>query len=251
MHLPWSIAALRAGKHVLCEKPLSRDPAAVEEAFAVAEAHGLVFAEGFMWRHHRQVEAALDVVRSGAIGAPRLVHATFSFRLLREGDVRFQAALEGGALMDVGSYCVDAARAFTGAEPVLAIGEAVAGGDGVDVAFAGILRFPGGVLATFDVGMDRARRGELEVVGEEGRLRLTDPWHGRDPIMELSTGPDAVEQLRLERADSYALQFADFEAAARGERPALLGREDAVAQARALEALHRSALEGRPVAIGG
>ncbi|HEY8584741.1 MAG TPA: Gfo/Idh/MocA family oxidoreductase [Capillimicrobium sp.] len=246
LHVEWSIAALRAGKHVLCEKPMGRDPEAVARAFDVARAEGRLLAEGFMWRHHPQVAAALDAVRGGAIGDLRLVRGAFSFGLARPGDVRFQATLEGGALMDVGSYCVSAARVFTGGEPQQALGAAVTGGDGVDLAFAGTLRFEGDVLATLDVGMDRARRGAVEVVGSEGTLVLRDPWHGRAPVIEV----DGEPLPGVEGADAYALMLADFEAAARGERAPLLGRDDAVGQARALAALHRAAAEGRAVDVG-
>jgi xylose dehydrogenase (NAD/NADP) len=246
LHVEWSIAALRAGKHVLCEKPLGRDPSAVERAFSVAEQEGRLLTEGFMWRHHPQVIRALDAIRLDAIGELRLVRAAFSFPLDRPGDVRFQEALDGGSLMDVGCYCVSAARTFAGAEPEVAFGEAVGRRDGVDVGFAGILRFRGDLLATFEVGMDRARRSELELVGERGTIRLSDPWHAHAPVVEVNG-----EHFPVEAVDPYALEFEDFEAAARGEREPLLGRDDALGQARALAALHRSAVEGRQLAVGG
>jgi xylose dehydrogenase (NAD/NADP) len=240
LHVPWSIRALRAGKHVLCEKPMSRRPEDVEEAFGVAEAEGLVLAEAFMWRHHPQVARARELVQSGAIGRLRQVRASFSFVLSREVDVRLQRELDGGALMDVGCYCVSGARALAGSEPVRADAEQVTGGDGVDVALAGVLRFPGDVLASVDCSFTSVGRGELEAIGDEGSLMLPDPWHARAPVIE-HRRPDGTERVEVPAANSYALELQDFEAAARGERPPLLNRDDALGQARAIAALYASA----------
>jgi predicted dehydrogenase len=248
LHVEWAIRALRAGKHVLCEKPLSRHPEEVERAFAVAREEGRVLAEGFMWRHHPQVARALELIAGGAIGELRLVRAAFSFPFVAADDVRMRAGLDGGALMDVGSYCVSAARTFAGAEPVRATGERVLGGDGVDVAFAGTLRFPGDVLATIDCAMERAMRREVEVVGDAGTLRLTDPWMAVTPVIERrDRDGELVAAIEAPQANPYTLELDDLEAAARGEREPLLGRDDALGQARALAALHAAAERGAPV----
>jgi xylose dehydrogenase (NAD/NADP) len=240
LHVPWSIRALRAGKHVLCEKPMSRHPEQVDEAFAVAEAEGRVLAEAFMWRHHPQVARARELVEAGAIGRLRQVHAAFSFVLARDPDVRLQRELDGGALMDVGCYCVSGARAIAGAEPQRVEAEQVTGGDGVDVALAGVLRFPGDVLATIDCAFTAVARSELEAIGDEGSLLLPDPWHARAPVIE-HRRPDGIERIEVPGDNSYALELQDFEAAVRGERPPLLDRADALGQARAIAALYASA----------
>jgi D-xylose 1-dehydrogenase (NADP+, D-xylono-1,5-lactone-forming) len=241
-HVPWAIRALEAGKHVLCEKPLARSAAEAERAFDVAERTGRVLTEAFMWRHHPQTARLVEA--AGRLGELRLVRAQFSFPLTREGDVRLSTALEGGALMDVGCYCVSGIRLLLG-EPVDAKAHAVLGGDGVDVRMTGSFAFgedpsEGGPLAHFDCAMDLPGRAMLEVVGAEGSIVSFDPWHGKAPRLELRGLDGAVEDVAVEPADPYAHQLRDFAAACAGERAPLLGREDAVGQARAIELLYAS-----------
>ena len=230
LHAEWAVRALEAGKHVLVEKPFSRRVAEVEHAFDVAEREGLILTEGFMWRHHPQARRLVELLPE--IGEVRLVRAVFSFDLGHPGDPRWDAALEGGALMDVGCYCISGARLVCG-EPERIHGAGT--GNGVDSRFAGVLRFAGGALATFDCGFDLPGRDELEIVGSEGTLFLDDPWHGRKPVIKVRGA--RKQKVRADKADAYRLQLEDLAAAIRGEGPPLLGREDAVGQARVLEAL--------------
>ncbi len=246
MHVDWAVRALEAGKHVLCEKPLDRRVERVEHAFDVAERAGLVLSEAFMWRHSPQTRRLRALLDDGAIGEVRLVRASFSFLLAADGDVRLDPALDGGALMDVGCYCVSGARMVAG-EPVSVSAQAVT--SGVDLRLAALLRFPGDVLATIDCGLDVAGRHELEVAGTAGRLVLADPWHGREPRIVVERGGER-EVVEMQAADSYALELEDVSEAIRDGREPLLGRADAVGQARAIAALYRSAAEGREVALG-
>ena len=169
LHVPWSIRALEAGKHVLCEKPLTRRAAEAEAAFDAADRAGRLLMEAFMWRYHPQTEALVRL--AGEIAPLRVVRAAFGFPMPPDdvANVRLQGSLEGGALMDVGCYCVSALR-LLGGEPERVQGELVAGGDGVDGRFAGVLRFAGDVLGTFDCGFDVPPRSAIEVVGEGGTL---------------------------------------------------------------------------------
>jgi xylose dehydrogenase (NAD/NADP) len=246
LHVEWSIRALQAGKHVLCEKPMSRRPEEVERAFDVAEREGRVLAEAFMWRHHPQLRRARELIADGAIGRLRLMRASFAFNAADPGDIRLRADLDGGGLMDVGCYCVSGCRALAGAEPERVQAEQAIGGDGVDVVLVATLRFPGDLLATIDCGLALAERDALEAVGDEGSLFLDDPWHGREAVIEVRRGDRSTERVETGSANSYALEIADFEAAARGESPPMLGREDALGQARAIAALYASAADGRP-----
>ncbi len=246
MHVDWAVRALEAGKHVLCEKPLDRRVERVEHAFDVAERAGLVLSEAFMWRYSPQTRRLRALLDDGAIGEVRLVRASFSFLLAADGDVRLDPALDGGALMDVGCYCVSGARMVAG-EPVSVSAQAVT--SGVDLRLAALLRFPGDVLATIDCGLDVAGRHELEVAGTAGRLVLADPWHGREPRIVVERGGER-EVVEMQAADSYALELEDVSEAIRDGREPLLGRADAVGQARAIAALYRSAAEGREVALG-
>ena len=247
LHVEWSIKALEAGKHVLCEKPFTRHPDEAEAAFDVADREGRLLSEAFMYRHNPQSAALVELVRDGAIGELRLIRSAFSYGLYDEENIRLRTDAEGGALMDVGCYDVSGSR-LLGGEPERVWGEAWYGPSGTDWVFTGTLRFPGDVLATFDCGTALAERDELEAIGSEGSLFTDDPWHCKNPVIELRRA-GKVERIEIEREDSYRLELENLSDAIRGEAELLLGREDAAGQARALEALHRSATTGAPVSL--
>ena len=250
LHVEWSIRALEAGKHVLCEKPMGRDPASVARAFDVAERAGLVLTEGFMYRHHPQIKRARELLDGGAVGGLRLVRAAFSSTLTGPDDVRWSPELGGGALLDVGCYCVSGLRLFAG-EPERVFAEQTLTAGGVDVRFAATLRFADGVLGQFSCGLDAAPSQGLEAVGSDGSLHVSHPFTADVERVEVRRGlifdELEVEQIEVEHANRYRLQLENFGRAVRGDEPPLLGRDDAVAQARTLDALLRSAESGRPV----
>jgi predicted dehydrogenase len=247
LHVEWSIRALEAGKHVLCEKPLSRHPRDAAAAFDAAERSERVLMEAFMWRHNPQTARLVELVRDGAIGELRLVRSVFSYGLYDESNIRLRTEVEGGALMDVGCYNVSASR-LLGGEPERVFGEAWYGPTGTDWVFTATMRFPGDVIATFDCGTALPNRDELEAIGSEGSLVLDDPWHVLKPGIELRRD-DGVGRIEIEREDSYRLELENLSDAIRGEGTPLLGREDALGQARALEALHASATTNEPVTL--
>jgi xylose dehydrogenase (NAD/NADP) len=247
MHVEWSIRALAAGKHVLCEKPLSRHPEDVERAFDAADRAGRFLMEAFMYRHNPQTKRLKELVDGGAVGRLRLIRAVFSFPLTDSPDVRLDPKLDGGGLMDVGCYCVSGARLLAG-EPESVFGQQVAASTGVDEVFTGVMRFPDGVLAELDCGLALPMRDELEAIGEEGSLFLDDPWHCHRPVIERRTAA-GIEEIATESADSYRLELENLSDAIRVRAEPLLGRDDAVGQARAIEALYRSAEERTPVAM--
>jgi predicted dehydrogenase len=249
LHVPWSVRALEAGKHVLCEKPMARDPAQVDEAFDAAERAGRVLMEAFMWRFHPATEQLVRLVSEGAIGNLRLVRCSFGFDIVGvDENVRWSGELEGGALMDVGCYCVSALRLLCG-EPERVSGEAVAGGAGVDARFAGVLRFADDVLGLFDCGMDVTPLFGIEVVGDRGLLRSSDPWHGVSPALVLEPADGAPEPVTTVSVDPYCRELEAFAHAVREGGPPPLGREDALGQARTIAALYRAADEGRSVTL--
>jgi xylose dehydrogenase (NAD/NADP) len=252
LHAEWATRALESGKHVLCEKPLGRRPADVAAAFDAAERSGRVLAEAFMYRYHPATLLARRLVDEGAIGELAYVKATLSFTI--EGaDVRLSKALDGGSLMDLGCYCVNAARLFAG-EPERVYAEEVRAGEDVDVQFAGTLRMSGGVLAQFDCGFALPRRDRLDLVGSAGELLLGDPWLCREPALTLRRGAEVETvpvpgELEFDETEVYAIELDAISAAiARGEQLPY-GREDSLAQARALDALLRSAELGAPVEV--
>jgi xylose dehydrogenase (NAD/NADP) len=239
LHVEWSIRALEAGKHVLCEKPLADDSAEVERAFDAAERTGRLLMEGFMYRHQPQAKRLAGLAHDGVIGEVRLARAQFSFTLDRPADVRWLADLGGGALLDVGCYCVNALRLVAGEPASVAAYQALASG-GADVRFTAALSFAGGAQGHFDCGFDAPIRHEVEVVGSHGSLFL-EPAFGRDDgVLRLRRG-GVSEPVTLPATHRYQLEVENFSRAVLGEEQPLLDRRESVAQARALAALRRSA----------
>jgi D-xylose 1-dehydrogenase (NADP+, D-xylono-1,5-lactone-forming) len=248
LHHEWTMRALAAGKHVLCEKPYSRHPAEVDEAFDRADGAGLVLMEAFMYRHHPQTHRVAELVADGALGRVRLIRASFSFVLQDATNIRALPELDGGALMDIGCYCVSGPRLLAG-EPERVSAEQVTGPTGVDLAFHGTMRFANDVVAQFDSSFALPRSQRLEVEGEDASLLVESPWRTDWPGAVVLRRGDEVEHVEVGRADSYELQLENFAAAIEGLAAPLLGREDALGQARAIEALYRSATEGRALEL--
>lgn len=247
LHTEWSIKSAEAGKHVLCEKPFTRHPEDITAAWDAADRAGRLLSEAFMYRHNPQTKRAKELVEQGTIGELRLIRSTFSYGLYDEDNIRLRPDADGGSLMDVGCYNVSWSR-WIGGEPERVWGEAWYGPSGTDWVFTGTMRFPGDVIAIFDCGTAMTNRDEVEIVGSEGSLFLDDPYHCYVPVIELRTD-DGVERIELAREDSYQLELENVSDAIRGEAELLLGREDAMGQARTLEALHNSATTSTPVAL--
>jgi D-xylose 1-dehydrogenase (NADP+, D-xylono-1,5-lactone-forming) len=236
LHHDWTMKALAAGKHVLCEKPYSRHPDEVEAAFAAAETAGLVLMEAFMYRHHPQTRLVEQVVREGRLGRLLSIGACFTFPLTDLTNVRATPELDGGALMDVGCYCVSGARLLAG-EPVSASAVRVDGPTGVDMAFHATLQHEEDVVTQFEASFLAPRRQLLEVVGEDAVLTVQSPWRVDWPGAVLIERGESVERLESESANSYALQLENLAAAVSGDTEPLLGRDDALGQANAIAAL--------------
>jgi D-xylose 1-dehydrogenase (NADP+, D-xylono-1,5-lactone-forming) len=240
LHAEWTLRALEAGKHVLCEKPFTTDPAVAERCFDAAASRGLVLTEGFMWRHGDQAKQVSALVRQGAIGELRSVRASFAFVLTRDEDVRWIADLGGGSLLDVGTYCVSAARMLAG-EPTEAHAVARLAPAGADAHFAATMRHGGDVVSLFECGFDFADQG-LAVFGSEGSLHVADPWHVTKPGIELRrVGNGDPQRMTLPWRNQYALEVEDFAAAIRDGREPLVGRAEVAGQARALQMLREAA----------
>jgi D-xylose 1-dehydrogenase (NADP+, D-xylono-1,5-lactone-forming) len=246
LHTEWTLRALEAGKHVLCEKPMTPRAADVERVFELARRRDLQVMEGFMYRHNPQTLKLAELVGAGAVGAVQLIRSSFRFRATDSDDIRLSPALEGGSLMDVGAYCVNITRLVAG-EPTHLYGEEIAGPSGVDVRFSGILRFATDVIGLFDAAVSLPAHAEIEIFGEEGSLFVKDPWLCGHPRIEIRRN-DTVEHINVEAADSYRLEFENFSAAVHGRADVLIGYDDAVGQARTIEALFRSARERRSIA---
>jgi predicted dehydrogenase len=250
LHAEWTVRAARAGKHVLCEKPLALSVEEVDAVAAAAAENGVAVAEAFMYRHHAQTHRVKSLVDSGALGELRLIRGGFSFVLTREDDVRLDPAMGGGSLWDVGCYPLSFARLLAGAEPREVFGWQKLGPTGVDLVFAGQLRFPGEVLAQIDCGFAAPFRTPIEVVGSEGVLRVARSFKpGPREVLELWRG-ESLEEVVVEGAEElYLGEVADLEAIALDGAAPALSLSDSRGNVAAITALLRSAREGRTVSL--
>jgi len=241
LHAEWTIKALQAGKHVLCEKPFALTVAEVDAMHAAATAAQRVVAEAFMYRHHPKVRRAQELAASGAIGTLRYLRASFSFTLPRDYNVRWDPAIGGGALWDLGGYPVSAARFFFGA-PEQVEGWQVLSPSGVDETFAGTLYFPGQRVAQINVSFRMPFRSVVEVVGDAGSLVLTHPFHSDNPEAQLIlTQGDKPQVVPTPAAERYLLEIEDMHDAILNHRPPLVTPAETRGHIETLVALYASA----------
>jgi predicted dehydrogenase len=246
LHAEWAIRAAEAGKHVMVEKPAAANAVEAEAMVRAAEKAGVRLVEAFMIRNHARWHRVRALLDEGAIGRPMLFQAAFCFTLDNPENVRFDPALAGGALADVGCYAVNAARFVFGEEPRKAW--AIARdprGTGVDTTFTGGLQFDKGD-ASFVCSFESGFRQSLAVIGSEGTLTLNRPFMCRDePIVITVTNRtgDATEE-RVAMGDQYVDQLTHFNACIRDPGKPLWPAENGLAAARALDALRRAAAAG-------
>ncbi len=251
LHLPWSAAALRAGKHVLGEKPLTLNAAQAQELADVAAQTGKMVLEGFAYRFTPQHRALQDAAQSGQLGELRAYRGAFGFTVRNPGDIRLNPELGGGALYDVGCYPVNEARMLLG-EPKAVTAQARWTPSGVDVAFSAVLDYSHvgpGALASIDCGFDwlsGGRIGRSQLMGTGGIMELDRAFFSDEP--EFSLIRDGQPQV-LAPGNGYALMAAHFQRAVQGEEALRYLPEDSVRQARVMDALLQSAREGRRIEL--
>lgn len=237
------IAAARAGKHVLCEKPLATTVQEAEEMAAACGESGVLLQEGFTWRHHPRAIRAKQLVDEGAIGPLRMIVASFSFNLDRS-DWRMRAEHGGGAMWDLGCYGVNCSRLFTGSEPDNIHARAHWGESGVDMTMQMALAFPGDVLANIDCSFETPWRCRVELVGETGRLvldRAFQNWEGCTIELYRTTDRNAeAEIIEFEHVNQFGCEVTHFcESIAAGRL--LPPAENGVANMRVMEVVLNAA----------
>jgi predicted dehydrogenase len=250
LHIEWVKHALNAGKHVLCEKPLSPRPREVEEVFELARDAGRRLAEGYMYRHHPQIARVQSIIDARSVGPVRLIRASFSFPADPVADRHLLSGDDGGSLLDVGCYCVDLARLLCG-EPEVVQAEQVLTPGGVDVRFGAVMRFANGALCLFDSGLDIPQRESLEIACDVATITLTDPWaQGRDAKLVIAEDVQSCEE-EFGVVDAYRLEIDEFarDVQERGRCGIDAVAEDAINQAVALDCLRQSAVRRRSVSV--
>ncbi len=252
LHVEWTLAALKAGKHVLCEKPLALCPEDVDRIARTAEARGLTVAEGFMYRHEPLTARAIRLAREHAVGPLRTISAGYTYQQARADDVRMNKDLGGGSLWDIGCYAVSYARLLAGREPEEVFGWAEWSDTGVDLSFTGLLRFPDSVVATVHSGFRTAARMWMELVGQDGVMRVPNPFKpGSREDIELQR-QDVTRRVAVEGSlELFAREVADFVATVRDGRPPVVTLAESRGNAAALAALHESARRGVPCHVQG
>lgn len=246
LHREWTLRAVAAGKHVLCEKPLGLSAAECDEMERAARDNGVLLMEAFMYRFHPRIEKVRELVRGGAIGPLRAIQSSFSFRLRSEDDIRMKPELGGGSLMDVGCYCVNVARTLAETEPLEVQAFASWASTGVDAQMAGTLRFEDGLLAQFDCALTLERRESFVAAGPEGHIAVASaflPGTGETTIEE-TQGRSGITRRTVAGADEYRLMVEHFAQSVLDTTPLRYPASEAAANLRVIEALYRSARNG-------
>ena len=244
MHVEWTLKAIEAGKHVLCEKPFSQNASDAEKAVEAARETGLALMEGFMYRLHPQTLRLEELLRERVIGEVRQAIAEFGHRIDDPEDVRIIGALEGGSLGDVGCYCVNVLWLAFGSEPARASAFGRFAGDGSDEELAGVLEFGGG-LGFVSCSTTSARRERLEIAGTDGRITLNAPFRAdkEGGTIEIQ-GEGETTTERFDEDDPYKAELEEFAQAIRERRDPTTGPTEILGNARAVEALLKSARAG-------
>ena len=249
LHVEWTVRALEAGKHVLCEKPLAQSVEDVDRVAAAATRASRVAEEAFMYRHTPLTHAAGALVQAGKLGAVRGFKGAFTFPLTREGDVRLEASLGGGSLWDVGCYPVSYTCFLAASAPVEVFGWQQLNASGIDLEFAGMMKFADGAVAQFDSGFVGPFRAEMEVIGRDATLRIDRPFRADAmSALRLTTG-DRTEALAFEKEEPFAGEIADMEAAVLDGRPPRIALSESRRTVQTIRALYESARRVAPVSI--
>ncbi|MBI1390321.1 MAG: gfo/Idh/MocA family oxidoreductase [bacterium] len=252
LHVPWSIKAIEAGKHVLCEKPIAPTAAEGLELVNAARAHPeLKVMEAFMYRHHPQWRAARELAGNGTIGEVKAIQSVFTFYDDAPGTIVNSAECGGGALRDIGCYCISLSRFLFGAEPsrVCALVEYDPRFQ-VDRLSSGLMEFERGA-SSFVCSTQLADYQRVQVYGTAGRLEIEIPFNppiDRSCRLWLQRG-ETVEEILFDRCDHYTIQAELFAEAIQGDGPVPTPIEDAVANMMIIEAIWTSGRESRWVSI--
>ncbi len=241
LHAEWSIKALRAGKNVLCEKPLALSVEEIDAMARAAKEAGKVLSEAFMYRHHQQTLRVVDLVRSGQLGKLQLIRGAFTYQLKGAGNIRLSKELGGGSIWDVGCYPISFARLIAGTEPVEFCGWQTIGPGGGDMMFVGQMRFPDGVYAQFDSSFISPYRTFMEIVGSAGTLEVPMPFKPGPSEQILLRRDERKEAIDIHGDELYVGEIEDMaDAVLLGKQPRM-SLEDSRGNVAAIVALIEAA----------
>ena len=246
MHVEWTIKAVEAGKHVLCEKPIALSVNDVEAIAAVAQKHGRVVAEAFMYRHHPQTLKVGELVKNGSIGTLKLMRGSFSFVLDDEVNIRLDPAMGGGSIWDIGCYPISYMRTVVGAEPKSVFGQQVTGPTGIDDTFVGQLHFENDVYGQFDSSFSIPFHAYMEIVGSEATLIIPKPFKPGVSEKIFISRDGKTETVKIKGEELYLGEVEDMADAIALGKSSRISLEDSRANVAAILALLESARTNKP-----
>ncbi|GAB2697584.1 Gfo/Idh/MocA family protein [Paenibacillus thermoaerophilus] len=238
MHREWAIRAMRAGKHVLCEKPLALNAEEALEMIRASEQCGVLLMEAFMYRYTDRIARVREVLASGEIGEVRYIQSTFRFLLNRPGTIKMKPELGGGSLYDVGCYPLNFVGMVTGELPESCVVQHV-DENGVDVLLSAALRYPSGIVASINCGFNAFNQMNSEIVGTRGLIEIPDTFAGNAGAITVKT-EEGVRRIETAESDRYALEVADFAEAVRTGRKPMLSLEETYRNMRALDLVRQA-----------
>ncbi len=250
LHAEWTIKAVEAGKHVLCEKPLALSVEEVDAIKAAAHKYGRVVAEAFMYRHHPQTLKVQELVKNGSIGTLKLIRGSFSFILSREEDIRLlDPAMGGGSIWDVGCYPTSYARTVVGENPVEVFGWQVTGKTGIDETFVGQMRFGSDVHTQFDSSFAIPFHSFMEIIGSEGTLSIPKPFKPDVNERIFLTREEKTETIKVKGQELYLGEVEDMADAILLGKDSRVSLNDSRANVAVIKALLESARVGKPIKL--
>jgi len=249
LHAEWTIKAVEAGKHVLCEKPLALSVDEVDAIKAAAHKHGRVVAEAFMYRHHPQTLKVQEIVQSGSLGTLKLIRGSFSFLLSNPGDVRLNHEWGGGSIWDVGCYPISYTRTVVGDAPLEVFGWQITGETGVDNTFIGQMRFRDDILAQFDSSFDIPFHSFMEIVGSDATLSIPAPFKPEISEQIFITRDDKIEKIKIKGQELYLGEVEDMADAILLGKDSLVSLDDSRKNVAVIKALLESARTGKVVKV--
>lgn len=250
LHAEWTIKAMQAGKHVLCEKPMALTPEEVDAIADAASANNKVVAEAFMYRHHPQTLKVKQMIEEGEIGDLQAVRGAFTFKMKTDVNIRLVPEWGGGSIWDVGCYPISYARYITGTEPIEVFGQQVTGSTGIDESFFGQMRFPGDIYVQFDSGFQTPLRTHIEIIGSEGIITLPTPFKpGLNEKFTLQRQNGTTEIITIPGEELYIGEVEDMaDCILHGKTPRV-SLQDSRANTATIVALLQSAQSNQPVSL--
>lgn len=242
LHKEWTLKAAKAGKHILCEKPIAINETEAREMVDVCNEAGVILAEAYMYRHQKRYEDIKTLIHNGEIGDIRGIHGVFTFNGAQDtGNIRFTKEWGGGSIYDVGCYPISAARFLLDEEPSAVTTHAFFSPDhgDVDMMASGIMEFSNGVALTFDCGMWAEFRNELEILGSKGRIVMKEAFLGDQSYEIIKDGQ--INKISDENINPYALQADNFADGVLDGKPIKFPSDDIISNIRAVKGALTSA----------